>query len=82
MAEKFPFPRKGGGNPGHNPGHNPGNPHGMGTLPKMPASGPGSNGADGMRTVPTNAETRSRGPKGGKVPNAGTTAGLPRRSSS
>lgn len=65
--KKFPFPR-GGGSSGHNPGHNP---HAMNALPKMPSSGPGSNGADGLRKVPTNAETRSRGPTGGKMPTDG-----------
>lgn len=71
--KKFP-PQQGGGNPGHNP-------HGMSALPTMPSSGTGSNGADGLRRVPTNAETRSSGPKGGRTPSPGTSTGLPRRSS-
>ncbi len=68
MAEKFPFPRKGGDNPGHNPG-------GMNALPKLPSSGSGSNGADGLRKVPSNSETSSSGPKGGKMPTDGMPGG-------
>ncbi len=60
--KKFPFPRGGGGG---------GNPHAQNALPKMPSSGSGSNGADGLRKVPTNAETQSRGPKGGRMPTDG-----------
>ncbi len=76
--KKFPFPRGGSGNPGHSSG---GNPHAQNALPKMPSSGTGSNGADGLRKVPTNAETRSSGPTGGRTPSPGTSTGLPRRSS-
>jgi hypothetical protein len=63
-----PFPRKGSYGPD------------MAPLPKMPQSGSGSNGADGFRKIPTNAETRSSGPKGGKMPSDGTSGGLPRNS--
>lgn len=64
-----PFPTKGGGTSD------------KAKLPTLPRSGTGSNGADGLRKVPTNAETRSDGPKGGKAVTNGTSAGLPRGSS-
>jgi hypothetical protein len=68
MAEKFPFPRTTGGNPDHNPGS---------AMPKMPSSGSGSNGADGLRKVPSNQEASSSGPKGGKMPTDGMPGGSP-----
>lgn len=64
-----PFPTRGGGASDRT------------KLPTLPRSGSGSNGADGLRKVPQTSEVRSSGPKGGKPPSKGTSAGLPRRSS-
>jgi len=67
--QKPPFPTRGGGSSD------------KAKMPKGQSSGCGSSGADGLRKVPGGSDVRSSGPKGGKMPTNGTSAGLPRRSS-